>query len=65
MDKFEFACFCAVLAIIAMSIYLGITTKSAKASTPAATEIPEYVMKCAKFGPYVCEEYTIYRVTRN
>lgn len=39
--------------------------KQTAEAVPITTEIPEYKMKCVKFGPYVCEEYTIYRITRN
>lgn len=39
--------------------------KQTAEAVPITTEVPEYKMKCVKFGPNVCEEYTIYRITRN
>lgn len=67
MARYDIVFFCAIFAFAAFIVYLLLNyQKPAEVeASPVTTEVSEYKMKCVKFGPYVCEEYTIYRITRN
>lgn len=64
MDKYAIMFICALFTFLILMLCCVLNYKPV-AATPVTTEIPEYKMKCVKFGPNVCEEYTIYRITRN
>ena len=65
MDKYAIMFICALFTFLILMLCCVLNYKPVTAK-PVTTEIPEYVAKCTKPQiPHNCEEYTIYRITRN